>query len=288
MTIHRHRSDHDQAWADTIVDPGASGAIPADESGACPIVTAAAETRTLEGPAAIGQELLIYFDTDGGDCTITVASGINADGDTTILLQNAGEMILLRGTEVGGSLRWRVQSASRANEKGIIDLPLLSFLDATATEALLTRFTSGASALGYFTDANEGMGIRWNNHATPTPVKTTFVKPQDLDSAKDIVLHILAIRSATDATDLVTFTVTAFDSVVGAALDADVDFGVTSGAMIDNVLVQELTSTLLAANISSSNGVITITIQPTDGLLATIDVTVLGAWIEYTKKGLTS
>lgn len=288
MNIDNFLDGHDQAWNTLITDPGASGAIPTIESGACPIVTAAAETRTLEDPASVGQLLLIYFKTDGGNCTITVDNGINADGHTTILLQNAGEMILLCGTEVGSDLRWRVQSASRTAEKGVIDLPLMSFLNAAGTEAALVIFADAeASAVG-FTDANEGMGLRWNDHGTPDPIKTTFMKPQDLDSTKDIVLHILAIRSTTDATDLTTFTVTAFDSVVGAALDADADFGVTSTAMIDDVLMQELTSTLLAANISASNGAITLSIQPTDGLLDDVDVTVLGVWIEYTKKGLTS
>ena len=288
MNIDNFLDGHDQAWATLITDPGASGAIPTIESGACPIVTVAAETRTLEDPASVGQLLLIYFETDGGDCTITVDNGINVDGHTKILLQNAGEMILLLGTEVGSDLRWRVQSASRTAEPGTIDLPLLAFLNATGTESALVIFATGAYTIAGFSDANEGMVLRWNDHANPDPIKTTFVKPQDLDSTKDIVLHILAIRSGTDATDLVTFTVTAFDSVVGAALDADADFGVTSTAMINDVLVQELTSTLLAANISASNGAITLTIQPTDGLLDTIDVTVLGVWIEYTKKALTS
>ena len=51
--------------------------------------------------------------------------------------------------------------------------------------------------------------------------------------------------------------------------------------MTDDTNVQELTLTLAAADLSSTQGAITITVQPTDGLLATIDVTVLGVWIEY-------
>jgi len=167
---------------------------------------------------------------------------------------------------------------------GVLQLPLMSFLDEGAgTTAALAIFADGASNVPGFTNlSSEGLGIRWNNSATPNPIITSVVKPNDLDSANDVVLHILAVRSATDASDLVTFDVTAFDNVAGAAAAADADLGGTSTAMSDDVLIQELTVTLAAADISATQGAIGLTIQPTDGTLATIDVTILGAWIEYT------
>ena len=290
MSAHTEMKERDEAWANPIPDPDDAGAIGVTRSGFCELVTgSSAETRTIPDPARIGQVIVLAFRTDGGgSCTITAANGVDVDGNKTILFENQGEIVILRAIQSGTNLRWRVQSEGAATPKGIIELPLLSFLNAVGTEALLGRFSSGATSPAAFSDANEGMVIRWNNHATPDPIKTTFLKPQELDPTEDMVLHILAIRSATDATDLVTFVVTAFDSVVGAALDADVDFGGTTDAMIDNALVQELTLALASADISASNGAITLTIQPTDGLLDTIDVGILGAWIEYTKQSLIS
>jgi predicted RecA/RadA family phage recombinase len=65
----------------TIADPGNAGAIPVNQgSGHVALVTAAAETRTLAVPAAVGQRLLLYMKTDGGNCVVTVASAFNQAG----------------------------------------------------------------------------------------------------------------------------------------------------------------------------------------------------------------
>ncbi len=92
----------------TIADPGNAGAIPVTASGRVAIVTAGAETRTLAVPTIIGQRLLIYMKTDGGDCVITVAAAINASGNTIITLGDAGDAIELVAIENGANLRWVV------------------------------------------------------------------------------------------------------------------------------------------------------------------------------------
>lgn len=91
-----------------IADPGASGAIPVNVSGYVPLVTAAAETRTLAVPTFAGQLLLLELKTDGGDCTITVAQAIDEYGTTSIVLNDAGDAVLLAGVYSGANLRWRV------------------------------------------------------------------------------------------------------------------------------------------------------------------------------------
>jgi hypothetical protein len=97
---------------DTIIaDPGDAGAIPVTGSGQVPLVTAGAETRTLAVPSYAGQRLLLYLKTDGGDCVVTVAQAINAEGRTTLTLDDAGDHVLLVGIEEGANLRWRVASA---------------------------------------------------------------------------------------------------------------------------------------------------------------------------------
>ena len=109
--------------------------------------------------------------------------------------------------------------------QSVIELPLMSFLDEGAgTTAVLAIFADGASSKAGF-QVNESLGIRWNNAANPNPVITVFNKPPDMDTTKDAVVHILAVRSGTDASDLVTFDIIAFDGIVGAAIAADADFG---------------------------------------------------------------
>lgn len=177
---------------------------------------------------------------------------------------------------------------------GLIDLPPWRWLNEGAgTTAALAIFADGDSVTPGFTNlSSEGLGVRWNNHATPNPIIASFTKPTDLDDTANAIVHILAVRSATDATDLTTFTVTAFENAVGAAAGADADFGGVSSAMADDVLIQELTLTLAHANLGTARSQITLAVQPTDGLLATIDVTILAVWIEYTgaltKLGLTA
>lgn len=91
-----------------IADPGNAGAIPVTASGSVNIVTTAAQTRTIAAPSERGQQLSLSMQTDGGDCVITVATGINQTGNTTITMNDAGDSILLIGVQVGANLRWRV------------------------------------------------------------------------------------------------------------------------------------------------------------------------------------
>jgi len=92
------------------IDPGASGAIPVNRgSGSIALVTAGAETRTLAAPGYIGQELTLYFKTDGGDCVVTAASDVtNTAGENVMTFSDAGEHIRLVAIEKGAALVWRV------------------------------------------------------------------------------------------------------------------------------------------------------------------------------------
>lgn len=94
----------------TITDPGNAGAIPVTRSGSVPIVTAGAETRTLAIPTFVNQRLVIYFQTDGGNCVITSAQAINAAGNTVITLADVDDSIQLVAAYNGTALRWRVAS----------------------------------------------------------------------------------------------------------------------------------------------------------------------------------
>lgn len=92
-----------------IADPGDAGAIPVTKSGNVAITTAAAETRTLAIPGAIGITLDLSFDVRAvGDAVVTVASAINQAGNTIITLDTAGDFVRLAATQVAGALVWRV------------------------------------------------------------------------------------------------------------------------------------------------------------------------------------
>jgi predicted RecA/RadA family phage recombinase len=97
-----------------IADPGNAGAIPVNDSGYCPIVTAGSETRTLAAPSFIGQELLLYIKTDGGTCVITVASAINQTGNNTITMADVRDVIRLVAIESGANRVWHIVSSDGA------------------------------------------------------------------------------------------------------------------------------------------------------------------------------
>ena len=91
-----------------ITDPGDAAAIPVTQSGTVAIVTAGAETRTLAAPTYVGQELVLYMKTDGGDCVVAIATAVNQTGNNRATFNDAGDVLVLRAIESGANLRWRV------------------------------------------------------------------------------------------------------------------------------------------------------------------------------------
>lgn len=96
------------ATANSIADPGNGVAIPVTSDGVCNLVSAGAETRTLAIPTFVGQRLTLCFDTDGGDCVVTVASTFNQAGNNTITFNDAGDTVELVGRTVGGTRKWQL------------------------------------------------------------------------------------------------------------------------------------------------------------------------------------
>lgn len=94
-----------------LSDPGDAGAIPVGGymSAVCSMTSAGAETRTLAIPTAEGQELLLIADNQtAGDIVLTVASAVNATGNTVLTFGDNGDNIKLLGIDVAGTLRWTV------------------------------------------------------------------------------------------------------------------------------------------------------------------------------------
>lgn len=173
--------------------------------------------------------------------------------------------------------------------QAFLNLPLGAWTEQDGTA--LADFADGASATPGWSAGDEGFGIRWNNHANPDPISTSIPIPPDLDASADVIVHVLAAKIGATVGDAVTWLIEAFNNVDAALYDADADFGGTSSAMTGDAATktcQEETLTLAAANVAGSPCVLALTLQPTDGTLGTDDVIVLGVWLEYTRKCLTS
>jgi hypothetical protein len=102
----------------TVTDPGDAGTItpPADTPVfLCSIVTAGAETRVLGAPDHFGQKAIITFGTDGGNFTMTNASGWLDGGvaDDVVTFGDAGDTMIVEAHGTAAT-DWRVTS-----EKGV-------------------------------------------------------------------------------------------------------------------------------------------------------------------------
>ena len=172
--------------------------------------------------------------------------------------------------------------------QAFLNIPVGSFVGKDGTPIVI--FSDGAmtGTPGWNTD-NEASGIRWEHDATPDPVKISVPIPTDLDATANAILHISSYKVGATAGDTINWTIEAFNNVVGALWDADADFGGECDPLTNTTkLVQESTLTLALANVTGSPTVLTLTIQPKDGELATDDVVLLGVWLEYTRKALTT
>ena len=95
---------------DVITDPGNAGAIPVTNSGTCLLESAGAETRTMAIPPALGldREITLQCSVYVGDIVVTVASAIDTTTNTIMTFGNVGDFVILRATDTGGTLEWRV------------------------------------------------------------------------------------------------------------------------------------------------------------------------------------
>ena len=134
-----------------VDDPGDAGTITIDRYGAVvPMVSAAAETRTLAVPTKAGILATLVMDTDGGDITLTVTSGYNFDADTSITFDDAGDYVTFMSVKIGSNYRWRAiaqEGTTAAVEEGTFDtitattgtITTLTATDASITTATITN-----------------------------------------------------------------------------------------------------------------------------------------------------
>lgn len=218
------------------------------------------------------------------DVATHIADASGAHAASAISIADAG--LFTAQTEAEAALQEIYQSLLSA--QGIINIPMPTITDAGVA---LAAFADASDPLPGFCVTAKGLGIRWNNHATPTAVGTKVVIPPDADITADMTLNILAAKTGATVEDATKFTVVAYNNVVDALYDADGDFGGDTDAMTGDATaktVQHVTLTLALANLAAYPAAMELTLQPKDGTLGTDDVIMLAAWISYTKKLLAS
>lgn len=214
-----------------------------------------------------------------------IADASGAHAASAISIADAGSFT--SQTEVEAALQEIYQHIISA--QATLNLPIGAWTEQDGTA--LADFSGGVSTTPGWNAGDESFGIRWNNHANPDPISSSVPIPADLDDSKDVIVHVAAAKVGATVEDATKFTIEAFFNKVGAAYDADADAGGDSGAMTGDATtktVQEVTLTIAAADVQAHPGVLTLTLQPKDGTLGTDDVIVLGVWLEYTRKLLTS
>jgi hypothetical protein len=156
----------------------------------------------------------------------------------------------------------------------------------------LTIFADGASGVGWTQLASKELALRWNNQATPDDIAISFVMPQDLNDAADVILHLMGaiVKAGGAEADSPVFTVEAYFGVPGAAPGADANCGGDSGEFLTAATDtwQEKTLTIAAADVPASPSVLTLVLHPKDGQLGTDDFVLLTPWLEVTRKCLTA
>jgi hypothetical protein len=122
-------------------DPGNAGSISVDRDFiVVPLVSAGIETRVLPVPVRPGLNCLIAMYTDGGDTVLTVTSGYDQGGNTTITFNTAGDWVLLHSIPTASGNRWRVAAGEGTNVAGV------SATSYSATELTGTTVNAGADA----------------------------------------------------------------------------------------------------------------------------------------------
>jgi hypothetical protein len=157
-----------------MTDPGNAGTITVDRYGAVvPVVTTTTETITLAVPTKAGLTCTVVLDTDGGDLTLTVTSGYNADGDTSITFADAGDFVTFISVKIGANYRWRVLAHEGTNVAG----ENLTVDNLTATDLTLNGVAVDTADMTPGTGISTGTGTICEHRVTKfgTIIKTEIL-----------------------------------------------------------------------------------------------------------------
>lgn len=225
--------------------------------------------------------------------TVTVIAASRTSAGVTTWASNglaAGTSIADSGaytsaTEVETSLQRLMRDTQETHAT------LSSALDADGDP--LAKFVDNASPNPGFNLANsEAFGIRWNNNGTQSqPVLLSAQIPRSFDGTDSVLTaHVVASKTGATVGDATTFTIAAYNQVVGVLHDGGADLGGVTSAMTGNAtakMVQRVTLAMTNANTpfgsnTASPTNITFTITPTSGTLGTDDVIIHDIYFTWT------
>lgn len=178
---------------------------------------------------------------------------------------------------------------------GFIDLNPAGGMTLASTGGALAVFADSAnnpSVAGIQVTNSEVWTVRWNNAATFTGIARSILLPRDLDGTYPINVKLLAGKTgATDADDM-SFTIGAYFVSAGDLWDADADCGGVTNVMDGTTTAKTLvtfTRAIAASDVPDSGpSILTVTIAPTAGVLGTDDGVLAAAWLEYTRKSVST
>ena len=188
-------------------DPGNAGTITPSQWGQqFLITTAAAETRTLARPDKAGIQTSIVLDTYGGDLTLTVTGGFDANGNTTIVFGDAGDMVLFMSVKTGTTYQWTMVSHEGTNATLITGGAIIRG-DTFFAQDAHTSETDAANAIAA-TDFVNGIVVHTvstgRTLTTPTGAQIAAVLPTGVTTGDAFRLHVITIGTGAD--DISTLT----------------------------------------------------------------------------------
>lgn len=193
-----------------------------------PLVSAAAETRTLAAPVRLGIMAILEHKTDGGDITVTVTGGYNEDGSTSIVFSDPGQFAVFLSVDIGGTMTWRKIADHAAG-------------NLTVTEAgYLNGITPGtqAASKAVVADANVNTGVHKvtelhiGTSGSETQVTSTAAELNYLD--QNLATNVLTRGAGVDTAEsyvgsisrmgglIVTSIVVDITTLIGSATDTDI------------------------------------------------------------------
>jgi len=156
-------------------DPGNAGTINVGRQlTIVPLVSAAAETRTLAVPTKDGIVVFLNMVTDGGDITLTVTSTFDGS-NSTITFGDAGDWVALYSIQTAvGTFRWRILAGQGTNVAGY------NASSASLSGPTLTLPTIADGLLASGSTSNDFSGstgtFKTSTGATTIGGRTTFSK----------------------------------------------------------------------------------------------------------------
>lgn len=269
-----HRILHDLLAAPYLmIDPGDAKTIYVDRQLAVvPVVTAAGETRTLAQPTKAGIQATILLDTDGGDLTLTVTGGYNADAATSITLADAGDFVTFISIKVGTSYYWRVLAQEGTN---------VAMEDLTVDQLTAGTLTVGTTAIA-LGDMTPGTGI---STGTGTICEHSVTKVGSLIKT-EILVDLTGLNSGGTAGDVIGKQTTA-NCHLGQILAA-VNGTVFAGSVtcLETPAGGEPDIDLYASDVATGTEDVAITDAALGTEAALLDAG--GDWTAGTTKGLTA